>query len=188
MPRLLAAHFKRKGGTFYPDAVTDTKAKRQRDKVPVLARLEKLAALYPDGLKLYRLTLGELDGLCLYDPRTVESAKKAARRWLRARGLRGEVKVERGRCGGTHAHIVTAAAGAEGVEVYDLGGLAAYLVKPADARACMPKRGEAGLYSVRELREQKERAAEDWLRAEAWLKAGKLGERRRLPRMFGPCS
>lgn len=187
MHRLLAAHLAQSGG-FYPDEVVDTESKRERDSEDVLKRLMALAAAYPGGLKFYRLTLSNLDGRCLYDPETVEVARKHVRRWLRARGLRGEWKLERGRCGGTHVHIVTsAAAGAGGKDVYDLDGLACYLVKPPDARACLPKKEEKAQYTARELKEQKDQAAEDYLAAAAALASGAFGQRQRLPRMGASC-
>lgn len=186
--QLLTAHLAKHDG-HYPDAVKDTKAKRQRDCAQVLARLERLAQLYPGGLRFYRVALPMLDGHDLYDPATVAAAQRLIKGWLRARGLRGEWKLERGRCGGTHAHIVTSAdAGPGGVDVYDLHGLACYLVKPADARACIVKQAEKALYTAQELEQQKAQAAEDWLRASAALAAGKYGERKKLPRMFGSCS
>lgn len=183
---LFAAHCEQKGGYYLPDAVVDTEAKRERDKVEPLARLEKLAEYYPDGLKLYRLTLSELDKKCLYDPATVNAARRFVRRWLRERHLRGEWKLERGRYGGTHVHIVTcASADSSGVKVHDLNGLAYYLVKPADGRACMPKRDE--YISDHLLREDREAAAEYWLEADEARKAGRFGKCDRLPRMYNPC-
>lgn len=185
----LEAHFKLKGGSFYPDAVVDTPSKRKRESRDVSERLDALSSLYPAGLKFYRLTLSKLDGRCLYDPETVELARKHVRRWLRARGLRGEWKLERGRCGTTHVHIVTsAAAGPGGRDVYDLEGLARYLVKPADARACTLKKEEKGLYTSAEVQEQLNQAAETYLSAVAALASGAFGQRTRLPRMGGSCS
>lgn len=181
---LLQAFQAVKGGSFLPDAVVDTESKREADSVCILKRLQILAALYPDGLRFYRITLSALDGYFLYDPAAVEIARKYVEKWLKARGLRGEWKLERGREGGTHVHIVTcASAGPGGVGVYDLAGLACYLAKPADGRACLPKRSEKGMYTAAELRRQKDEAAEYWLQAEQARVAGKFGKRDRLPRL-----
>lgn len=183
-PRLTAFQ-QLKGGTYYPDQVTDTPKKRARDSKNVLTRLERLAACAPKGLKLYTLDLPELDGRDLYHPDTVRTARKAAQTWLYARRLHGEWKLERGLCGGTHLHIVTCASAAQsGTAVYDLDGLAEYLVKPADARACLPKLGDRR--GPAERRADHDAAAEDYLRAVAALAAGEYGDRDRLPRMGSP--
>ena len=183
-PRLTAFQ-QRKGGTFYPDQVTDTPRKRSRDSKNILARLERLTALHPDGLAFFRVGLPELDGHDLYHPDTVRAARKAAQTWLYARRLHGEWKLERGLCGGTHLHIVAAALATKaGILVYDLDGLAAYLAKPADARACFPKRDDSR--RAPERRADLDAAAEDYLRAVAALTCGEYGNRDRLPRMGGP--
>lgn len=178
---LLAAHLDTHDG-YYPDAMVDTRRKRQRESREVAAVLYKLDDHYPEGLKLYRISLPELDHLNLYDHELVRQAKKRAERWLKARGVRGWFKVERGRHGGTHVHIVTSASAAPGgTPVYDLAGLAAYLVKPADGRACMRKRDED--ISAAELKRQKDAAAEYWLAARAALAPGQ-----RLPRFRASCT
>ena len=60
-------------------------------------------------------------------------------------------KLERGLEGMIHAHIVTTKnaplllpAGSVIEDVYDLEGLARYLAKPSDARACMPRQKRNG--------------------------------------------
>jgi len=171
--------------SHYPDEVNDTRANRWRDSRKVAAVLHQLAARYPEGLKVYRLSLPELDELDLYDPELVKRAKKTVARWLKARGVRGWLKVERGRNGGTHAHIVTSAAADSsiGEDVYDINGLAAYFVKPPNARACMPRLEDKQRYSPAELKRQKDEAAEHFLSARAALAPG-----RNLPRFHESCT
>lgn len=77
------------------------------------------------------------------------------------------VKLERGRCGGLHLHIVTPAPslglvpGLERREVYDAAGLAAYLSKPNDARMARRRPADLGRYSPEKLREQFRAALEE---------------------------
>lgn len=135
---------------YLPDAITDTKSKRQKNKKKAenLSRRLETAAIYKQKpLNLLTVPIGVIDPLDLYG-----AALHALARQLCA-DIVGKhphyAKLERGRHGWAHLHIITTAtmpddvAGGHSTPITDTAGAISYLQKPADARACMTK-NEAG--------------------------------------------
>ena len=189
LPPLLAAHLETHHGHF-PDAVADTTARRRKAAKPMLARLQRLAIRYPEGLKSFTVRLFQLDALNLYSLNLAEQAHESVKAFLKAADLHGSWVIERGRDGGTHAHIVTGNVDAENIpngfvvtavrDVQDAGGLASYLAKPADARACKPRLGDIIRHGTDGIRLAKVTAAEQYLESRVGLAPGE-----RLPRLIG---
>jgi hypothetical protein len=187
LPLLTAHQAAHKG--YFPDAMTDTPRRRKR-RAPALKRqLHELHGLYPSGLVMVTVHLRHLDGLPLYSEQLAAEAHAAAAALLKAAGLRGVWKVERGREGGTHVHLVTASAAKvvkteifddnHVVDVSDGDGLAEYLSKPGDAAVCRPDAGALAGWGQSELDAMRAFAAEEYLAARAALPPGK-----KLPRMI----
>lgn len=177
---LLAAHVADKG--FFPDLAIDTPAKRRRNALPTVRRLRHLADCYGE-LSMFTLDLSHLDGMGLYSRPLANEAHSAVRQWLHAAGLMGTWAIQRGRDGGTHAHVGTAsgapdAAGVRRSEVHDLEGLSAYLVTPSDAQLRRFRPKDFTRWTLEELTEMKHAGAETYLAARA-----AIGQGKRLPHL-----
>jgi hypothetical protein len=180
---LLSAHLATHAG-YYPDAVKDTTSKRRKDGLNLK---RYLAAFQVQAGQLVMLTihLQDLDMLPLYSQELAQRAHSSMR--ARLAGAPGCWTIERGRDGGTHAHLIASAAvtakikgNASAALVDDTDGLAEYLSKPTDAGACAPRPGELARLSFDVLAAQKARAAEAYLAARAAFPPGT-----RLPKLTG---
>lgn len=133
----------------------DTTRRRRADSWRLLGRLERLEVHGPLWLHTVPLWRGSV-----WDADDIGAAKLAAASVLAAVGAPGWVRLERGRGGGLHLHIVTPARwlgvlpGGHRVKVWSLPRLAAYLSKPHDARQARRQPVDVSRYGGEELDRQ----------------------------------
>lgn len=159
----------------------DTNRQRIRQALRPLSVAVRRLALYP-RLHLYRVNVP--DGP-LYAAETVSAARALVNQTFSGPAY---WKLERGECGGLHLHVVSplppvaVPGAAHHVPVHDLGGLLAYLSKPADARLCRP--GRLSPWSMNPY--ARAQAYRDGLDDYAQARRDALSQgRRRLPALSG---
>ena len=173
------AEYRRKGEYWLPDTLADSGRIRNHRHGFALHSLQRLTAMY-GALVSGVMELPQLAGRRLYSKGTINAARSIAVSFFRERDVQGLWKLEWGEKVGLHLHLVfPASADLTGLrsveEVDDVEGLARYLCKPADARACRPPpRPEHARLTRVELEERQAQAAEQY------LKQRKPGERFRF--------
>ncbi|MGM9319407.1 hypothetical protein ACS0QO_00670 [Deinococcus aquaticus] len=168
---------------YVPDALKDSGAKRDREGGGVFTLMQKLKAVSECPALVHgELKLAHLDSAKLYHKRTIERAKEAVDAHFKARHLTTYIwKLERGRNGGTHAEVVIPAdADLMCLTSYNLIEteedeeiVAAYLKKPADARACGVRPKDLRVWTLDEVEEHRFQALEEWVR-QTRSKTGRL--------------
>jgi hypothetical protein len=149
----------------FPDGVKDTTRLRKRRSQPILKNAQRLVGLVGDPLIFCTILLHDFAGLPLYSKKTINKARRRVLKIIKEAGAGAAVwKLERSRSGVLHLHIImSGSVDVTGVddwcEVTDLEGLVRYLAKPADARACKPRRRDLGL----DLKLDQMKASEEYL-------------------------
>lgn len=178
---------------YWPDALTDTPRRR---RTAARRRLGHGRGLLPRLLKacghdlvMLTLPLYHAPPAALYCHQTGEQARAAVRALLPP-GVPAWCKLEHGRRGLLHIHILTAAAAAAALPpgvrytaISDSVGLLEYLGKPADARACRwrDERGHWHSPAYADL----QAASVDLLAAKQARRLPRLSWPLNLPRMEG---
>lgn len=148
------------------DSLKDTTRLRKKRRRPFMNACERLMALVGEALIFCTVELPDFEGRPLYSKKTINAARRRAKAVIQASGGPGVWKLERGLSGLYHLHLILAAgADVSGIdhweEVDDLEGLASYLSKPADARACKTRPRSDDLTA--DIRRRQLSASEEYL-------------------------
>jgi len=189
--RIAAARAEKVPATrYWPDALTDTPRRRRTTARRRLGHgrglLPRLLTAAGHDLVMLTVPLHRAPPAALYCSQTAEHARAAVQTLLPP-GAACWCKLERGRRGLLHLHILTAAAAAallldvRRTPVTDPLGLLEYLGKPADARACRWK-DERGHWHPPALTDL-QAASTDLMAAKQARRLPRLSWTANLPRM-----
>lgn len=160
---------------YVPDALKDNGNRRSSRSVSVLEKIERLKQVSACPAVVHgEFDLSQLNGSPLYSKKTIERAKKIIENHFKATGVEAFIwKLERGRNGGMHAHVLLPASeDLTGLTACDLLSsakdeqeIAKYLCKPADARACGAKPQDLRVWTADEFDDHLMAAIEEQVRA-----------------------